>query len=41
MREIDAQGREQPWPARLRPDELVMLAEDAFRIGYQSLELPA
>ncbi len=41
MREIDAQGHERPWPAQLRRDELVMLADDAFRIRYQSLEEPA
>ncbi|MGH8237125.1 MAG: hypothetical protein ACREXP_08900, partial [Steroidobacteraceae bacterium] len=39
--EIDAQGHERPWPAQLRRDELVMLADDAFRIRFESLELPA
>jgi hypothetical protein len=39
--EIDARGHEQPWPPQLRRDELVMLAEDALRIRYETLEVPA
>lgn len=38
---IDKQGNELPWRAALRPDELVMLADDALRIRFEPLELPA
>lgn len=38
LKQIDSTGRELAWRAQFRPDELVVLAQDAVRISIESLE---
>jgi hypothetical protein len=36
--EIDGEGSDRPWPAKIRTDELAMLAADGVRTSFETME---